>query len=114
MPRETRLIIIDWLSRICLIGAVISFILEIVYGDEIYQLQTLGFILGWLAVNEVRMKERFDGVEKRFDAVKERMNERADELKERMKDLREDMRGRIEDIKEKIEAIGKNILKHHK
>ena len=107
MPRETRLIIIDWLSRICLTGAVISFILEIVYGDEIYQIQTLGFILGWLAVNEIRMKERFDGVEKRFDAVKERMNERVDELKERINEFKEDIRGRLEDIREKVDRIGK-------
>jgi len=60
--REVRLKILDWLSIICLIGALVSFILEVVYGGELYVKQSIGFIVGWLTINEVRMRERLTGI----------------------------------------------------
>jgi len=56
--REVRLKILDWLSIICLIGALVSFILE--YGGELYVKQSI--VIGWLTINEVRMRERLTGI----------------------------------------------------
>jgi len=85
--REVRLKILDWLSIICLIGALVSFILE--YGGELYVKQSIGFIVGWLTINEVRMRERLTGIKEllniKFESMRELMNSRFESLENRLK-----------------------------
>ena len=85
--REVRLKILDWLSIICLIGALVSFILE--YGGELYVKQSIGFIVGWLTINEVRMRERLTGIKEllniKFESMRELMNSRFKSLENRLK-----------------------------
>ena len=79
--------ILDWLSIICLIGALVSFILE--YGGELYVKQSIGFIVGWLTINEVRMRERLTGIKEllniKFESMRELMNSRFESLENRLK-----------------------------
>ena len=85
--REVRLKILDWLSIICLLGALVSFILE--YGGEFYVKQSIGFIVGWLTINEVRMRERLTGIKEllniKFESMRELMNSRFESLENRLK-----------------------------
>ncbi|GEM_PF-5544143 len=75
--REIRIKILDWLSLFCLGGAIVSFTLELIYGGELFANQTLGFITGWLAINEIRMRERFND-------MKELMDTRLNSLEKKM------------------------------
>ncbi|MDI6885124.1 MAG: hypothetical protein QMD22_02015 [archaeon] len=85
---ELKLKVLDWLSIVCLAGAIISFALEVIYGGEFYGNQTLGFIVAWLTINEIRMREGFNSTREltnvRFDSMRELITSRFDNLENRL------------------------------
>jgi hypothetical protein len=71
--RKIKLEVADWVARICIVGAVICFILEIMYGEETYMRDTIGFIFGWLTANEIRIKERFDEIKEELKYIRSKI-----------------------------------------
>jgi len=51
--------------------------------------QSIGFIVGWLTINEVRMRERLTGIKEllniKFESMRELMNSRFESLENRLK-----------------------------
>jgi len=73
--RRIRLEIADWVARICLVGAVVCLILEILYGGEAYMRDTVGFLFGWLAANEIRIKERFGEIKEELKYIRSKIED---------------------------------------